>query len=430
MKKSLILGVLMLIAGPPARGQGGLSLEECLRIAREKRPLLSSAGSDVRAARADLGRARSPYYPQLDFTASASRTEVRNRTFNLFARADSWTPASLTATQLLYDFGRTPSAAGSAQSELGASESDLKARLEAVMLDVKSAYFNELRAERSAAVAEETLRQRQELLRITQKRFSEGERPRFDVTRAEIDAERARLDMISAQSGLEVARRILLNAMGTPEAGWRPLEDALEASELEFDEGRLVEATLARRPEIEAQRRRVSSQERLLSSAKREFFPNLSAFGSYDLTSESDNGVFAGQSRTWELGVRARLNVFSGLFTLEGVRKREALLARAGSDLETLVQDARLEVQAALFAMRESRGRIGAAKNLLKSAEENLDLWTKAYHAGKGNIIYVTDAQAQLLLARFGLIDSLADYRVAQARLERAVGAPLSEFPR
>ncbi len=422
---SWILAVLPASAAPPV-----LTLEDCLEIARENHPALRAEREETRAQRAELGVTRAGLLPRLDLLASASRGETSFLTASGLTRTEAVTPVSLSASQLLYDFGKTPSEVGSSRGLLGASLSALRTRELEVRFGVQQAYFNLLRAQRAAAVAEETLRQRQELLRITQERFDKGERPRFDVTRSAIDAEGARIERISSRARLEIARRELLTRMGVPGREWSPVADVLEAPGEDYEEPRLLEAALSRRPELQTLRERLEAQESLQESARRDFYPALSAFGSYELSRSETDGVSLGRTGTWQAGLRARLNLFGGLSSLEGLRRRGAQASKAKEELEALSQQVRFEVQEALFLMRESRERISAAQALVRSAEENLELWSKAYHAGKGNIIYVTDAQGQLLGARLALINSLADHRISVARLERAVGLPAGSFPR
>ena len=81
------------------------------------------------------------------------------------------------------------------------------------------------------------------------------------------------------------------------------------------------------------------------------------------------------------------------------------------------------------------RGRAGAARRRARprsaspppqtavaSAQENFRLAQGRFDAGVGTILELTDAQLALTQAQNTEAQALADYRIALARLERAVG--------
>jgi outer membrane protein TolC len=79
-------------------------------------------------------------------------------------------------------------------------------------------------------------------------------------------------------------------------------------------------------------------------------------------------------------------------------------------------------VEQALSNLREARERREATLVAVRQAEENAELAEGRYDAGVGNPIEVTDALVSLSNARTAYASALADCRIAQAELERAVG--------
>ena len=66
--------------------------------------------------------------------------------------------------------------------------------------------------------------------------------------------------------------------------------------------------------------------------------------------------------------------------------------------------------------------RIDAGKVIVRQAEENLELARGRYEAGVGSSIEITDAMITLNNAKMTYITALADYQVAWANLEKAMG--------
>jgi outer membrane protein TolC len=63
-------------------------------------------------------------------------------------------------------------------------------------------------------------------------------------------------------------------------------------------------------------------------------------------------------------------------------------------------------------------------KKALEAARENLRLAWGRYQAGVGTIIEVTDAQVQFSQADLKFVQALYDYRVFEAKLDKAIGKP------
>jgi hypothetical protein len=92
-----------------------------------------------------------------------------------------------------------------------------------------------------------------------------------------------------------------------------------------------------------------------------------------------------------------------------GIRRRAAT-ARA------------LEVERAYLRLVELQERIKANESALNAAKENLDLANGRYQVGVGSIIEATDAQTLYAEAQTTYIQTLYDYKIAEAELTRAIG--------
>ena len=92
----------------------------------------------------------------------------------------------------------------------------------------------------------------------------------------------------------------------------------------------------------------------------------------------------------------------------------------------TRIRDSELtiwqQVEQAYVSVNEAEERIFAALKAVESAQENFRLFQGRFDAGVGNIIELTDAQLALTQAQSTEAQALADFRIAIARLERAVG--------
>lgn len=83
-----------------------------------------------------------------------------------------------------------------------------------LVLDVKNAFYNVLRAQAQAAVATDTLNNTLSRLNSAQKNYAAGTSPRFDVITATTDVANAQQGLIQAQSQVSLALALLKNTLG------------------------------------------------------------------------------------------------------------------------------------------------------------------------------------------------------------------------
>ena len=82
----------------------------------------------------------------------------------------------------------------------------------------------------------------------------------------------------------------------------------------------------------------------------------------------------------------------------------------------------RLEGEQAYLSLKEAKERIGVTEKALTQAQENFELARGRYQVGVGSPLEVTDAEVSLANARANRIQALYDFKVAEAKIEKAMG--------
>ena len=107
-------------------------------------------------------------------------------------------------------------------------------------------------------------------------------------------------------------------------------------------------------------------------------------------------------------------------------RNRATALRRAGQAAELRAADARtgiqLEVRAAWLGLAEARARIGASREAVDQAEENLRISRELYGAGLATNTQVLDAVALRVGATANRDDAVLDAELARLALACAIG--------
>jgi TolC family type I secretion outer membrane protein len=391
-------------------------LDQVVQIALARHPQVSQADAETQAAQARKGQAQSPYYPAIELATEYSR--FRGYSSNTDRNIDSTSiSAQGNLSQIITDFGRTGSAVRRADALLSATRETGKTVREDVSLGAKVAYYNVLRAKRILSVSQETVRQRESLLRQARAFYDAGIRARIDVARAEANLFQARAELTSAENDLRVARITLLNRMGVDGPRDFELRDTLAAESLPGTlEEWIVEAE-GNRPDLRSLVERERAAQMALRGARAGHNPVLTGNGDYGYSS----GEFP-LEETYSVSARLSVPIFTGFLVSRQVAEARAQLDAARYAVTDFRRLVRLQVEQAALSVRAAAERTDARRKEREASGENLRLATGRYEVGAGDIIEMIDAQAQMNRSDTDMINAVYDHSVSMASLLRAMG--------
>jgi TolC family type I secretion outer membrane protein len=397
-----------------------LNLERCIEIALKMQPAIIAATNTADASQSRISQAKANYYPQIDWTSSASRTSVGTRTsfgFRTGSVIFNSYSTGVTLNQNIFDFGKTSSQVKVQSLNHDSSLSDLENVSEQVIVNVKQAYYGVLQAKRNKDVSADTVKQFQHHLEQAKGFFEVGTKPKFDVTKAEADLSNAKLNLIKAENAVRIAIVNLNNAMGVPEAPEYIIEDNLSYQRYEMSFEDALSRAYKNRPDLQSIIAKRQAAESSVELAKKGYYPALTGTAGYD---------YAGNTfpleRGWNIGATLSFPLFSGFLTKYQVEEAKANMNVLKANEESMRLNIFLEVQQAYLNLREAEESIPTAELGVKQAQENFEIATGRYSAGVGNPIEVTDAEVLLANSKLSYIQTLYNYKVSQANLEKAMG--------
>lgn len=412
----------------PSQVQGQeLTLEEAVKIALASEPNIQARLYDYEAARFRVNQALAPLLPQLTGTWTANRQQTQffsgaigreGEAVPLFSTNQT---ARVTFSQILFDFGKTFAATDVARAQAEVSRLDAEIQKDQVVLAVKEAYFNLLLAKRLVTVNQAALERAELNLKTARGFFQVGTRPKSDVTRVEVDVANARVNLIRARNGVSLARVALNTAMGTPIDAPTEVKDILAYQPYPLEPSQLRSEALQQRPESRRVNTLVTSADASIRRAYRDFFPDVAGSGSY-------GGTFRNPSRVtdleeiWDLTLSLNWSLFDGGGRIARYQEAKKSLEAARARVQALELSIWQEAVQAHLSLQEAEERIGAAQKAVESAQENFRLAQGRFDAGVGTILELTDAQLALTQAQATEAQALGDYRIAIARVERALG--------
>ncbi len=286
---------------------------------------------------------------------------------------------------------------------------------------VKEDYYEVLKAKALVETAKGFLKSSLQHYRTVKAFFDEGIVPRRDLLEAEVKVSQARERLRKAQGYYRVALERLRVDSG--EFDFEPKgELPLRVERREFKVEELTEKALKERPAVKEVKLLLKASRAAVELAKSRFMPQAFVKLSYSKTDQYPlNGNFSNKEAT--VGISVPIFEGSKRFWQVKSAKEESLKVRA--KLEEVEREVRLQVVSACTQIETALQRIEAARKRVKEARELLRDSKERYREHVGTSTEVVDAIAYLTQAKTSLIEAVADYYTALARLEYAVGGKL-----
>lgn len=431
-------GTIAVQAKPAAENQGSidnsgdiqsaptvtvLTLSQCIDIALRKNPNILAALYFVDVSKSRVGQARSAYYPQISAQGTYDRLKPAGSSVGLLSGSSPYNvyTGSLKLDQTILDFGKTSSTVGVSKYNLESSRSDLNTTEDGVILSVKQAYYGVLQAQRNRAVAADVIKQFQLHLDQAKGFYDVGTKAKIDVIKAEVDLSNAKLSLINADNSLKIARATLSNAMGLPYAPEYAIEDNLSFHQYAITFEDATTRAFEGRPDLKSAIAKSRAAEENITFQRTGYYPVLSGRANYVKSAVELAPYTTGTS--WDVGVVLTIPLFSGFQTSHQVAEAKSNYYLLKANEESLRQQIVLDVRQAYLNLQAAEASIATAELASSQAKENLDLANGRYAAGVGSPIEVSDAFATYVSAQAAYNGALYNYKIAQANIEKAMGA-------
>ena len=296
------------------------------------------------------------------------------------------------------------------------TESQLDDAQRRLKLQVQESYSQVLLAQADLQSARELLADYDRILGINKARFEKGEISGGDFRRVEIERFRFLDDVLTLENNLRNAKVSLLATIGYPTV-YQDFETAgsLEALPIKPSLEQLTADALRYRPDIAAQRFRISQAKNEQSLEKANVVPDISPYLGY----KRDFGL-----NTLAFGIRVPLPVFN---RNQGEVARSAAESRSQDfQLRMIEQDIRREVTQAYNNFQTQERRRQEIQNFyLQRAREARDIAAESYRLGASDLLVLLDTERTYREMARGFNRARYQAVVGRFELEATVGKEL-----
>lgn len=417
-----------------------LSLPQLIDLAQRNNPSTRLAWNHAREAALSVGLTDALFLPAI--TASVITGEQRLKvpvklplnlgTVDVDNRLRGTTPL-LTLTWLLFDFGERDAIREGAQYASLAANVLFNASHQKLIRDVTDAYYRHNAARHNVELAEQALKQHEQVLKAVQARFNNGLATRIDIALAEQAVAQGRLNAVTHQGIERTSYLALTDAMGLPAN--TPLHIAPAPrpelpSAIEPIAQKRLDEVIAQRADIAAAYAAVKAAEAGRRGAQAAFFPKVymaAGWASNESNLQVGNLPSANLQNTASgVLVGVSMPLYDGGLRSRQLGKAELAQELAIQRLEQLQLTAVREIVGLEQALNTALQANDAAKELVRTTEVTYKAALSAYNVGRASTVLLTEAALQHNKAQQAQADAQYAALASAANLAFAMGSLVS----
>jgi outer membrane protein len=366
----------------------------------------------------------------------ASRCALGQNPFSSFGNlgfgAKNQYNAGLAFSQSLFSGGRISAQNAVANSGRRSAEIELAAQRAQVRLDVTQAYYDAALADRLVALAESSAVQTDKVLRQTQLARTVGNVSEFELLRAQVSSANQRPIVIQRQSNREVAYLRLKQLLNLP------LENAVQLTTVVDDPVATTAALNATaeitgdtvavdRATVRQAAEAIDAQRGLLRVAKAQRFPTLALTSQYGKVAfPLTNFPGSGDFRTnWTVALGTQFPLFTGGRIKGDQMVAEANVRDAQARYDQLREFAALDSRVTINDLLQARAAWQASLGTAEQANRAYSIAEVRYKEGISTQLELNDARILLEQAVANRALAARNLQVARVKLELLPDLPL-----
>jgi outer membrane protein len=432
-----IIAIATMFTSNYAKSQEALSLDGAIKIALEQSKQLQSAKYDVMKAEADLDEVFGNALPKVDVSANYTRYLIPMQFFiagGLFpgtdgggqfieASSDNAVDARVDVSQTIFNSAVFRSISAS-DNYLDAAKANMNVQVDEVVLSVKNTYYQALVQKESYELVKASQENATKNYKDIEALFEEGLIAEYDKIRAEVQVENFKPQLISAENAFMNAKNNLKVLIGLDPDNLIELTDKLDKFESEYNSFDLTDIQnkiLIENPQLNTLTIQQEVNKDFISVYESEYLPTVSAFGNYSIQGQSNTFDFPTAS-TSTVGLRFKMNLFSGLQTNAKVEKAELDLLKTKTQSELLEINLKSQVKNLVNKIESAQKQVDANEKNIAQAERGYEIAKIRYEEGIGSLLEINDSDLALRTAKTNNLRIVYELLFSYAQLDQLLG--------
>ena len=438
-----ILQCLLLLIALPTASQTTLSLDECIRLAKENNKSIRAAEYGLQAASMGLKSTKGLFFPSVEISGSFFYTDAKGSLDVAGGNLPAFGPtgniigsAYFPGLSLGYDINAVYNAniilkqpiftggkirAGYEMSKSGRQLALQNRRLteSEVIVETSRAYAGLVRANEMHRVAEAYHKLLSELMRNVESAKRHGMKPQNDVLKVKVKLNESLLNLKKTDNASRLAAMNLCHYIG------RPLSERIvTVDSLPDIAGSGNERTdIMARPEYAMLQEQCAIAARQVQTARSEYLPQIGLFGQYGYANGIDfNGSRLLDDWSFMVGLQVSIPLFDCGHKVNKIKTAKAKHLQLEAERENTVELLTLEMTQTRNNLEEAQLELELADLSVTSADENLRMSQRQYEAGMETLTDLLEAQALWQQARQTQVDARVNCYLQWLEFRKATG--------
>lgn len=437
-----------------------LNIKDCITIALQNSPKIKKARYNYGIAKGNLGIAKSEYFPTLGIGTGYNITDNNNNRRSTNTNIYS---AEANINQLIWNFGKTNANIRMYNFDRVAALYEFEDMVLETIFGVKTNYYGVLAAKATLDVNRANVQINERNYQRTKAYFEEGIKSKIDLVNAEVYLSDSKVTLVESEKAYKNALVQLNNSMYIAFAPEYEIENtetfnfqnnyapvnlekidekkdlskppkdvnnAFLTSQVEkinvldnykfkpfpytFEES--VNLAYKNRPDLKAYDATLKAMQESLKYTKREYLPEISATAGYGYRDQYNTNSF-----NVGINLSSNVNIKGQKHKIDNAKIQVQL---AENEIDQAKQDIYFEVQNLYINMMQLEKQIPLLAVKVKQTLENFELADGRYAVGLGDYIELQDAKVNYNNAQVSYVQTVYNYNVAKANLERAIALP------
>ena len=417
---------------------GVQSLQDVINLGLCRNPQTAAAYAALRSSRFNKNAAYSKYLPSVSAGISTGRNYVSKDSAIKNNQQQGWGDwssygASLSASYLIFDFGKRESDFAQTLATYRAAGFDYDETIQNFIYGLVGAYYELLNADADVESAQSALKVAQTAKDTADKKYKAGSVAKADVYKAETTLASSQLSLERAKNNREITKGTLLTRLSFPADQEIEIADmsstfGTETENESIDE--LIKVAREKRPDLLKAAANKDSAWHKRNSAFLQNLPRIEASGGISWNEHKFVDSFSPDSDklNGSLSIRASMPIFAGFANVNNVRSAEADYERAKYNEQQTKNAAMMDVFTAYQNYKTAQTVLKHTAALLKSATESERVTAGMYKVGRATMLDWQTAQSELVNAQKQNNSAKYDLFVKRAAVALAIGDIKSEL--
>ena len=392
-------------------------------------PDLNISRSTYQITKQQSSQANADYLPQVDFYGGAGVIGVKSNIANSDGKLIT---GKLTASQLIYDFGKTGGNMDIYSEESNASYAIFQQNLLDKVYAVKRDYYDLSRKALLIKVYEENVKLTEQQLTRAKRYFEAGIKTKIDVSDARVRLIEAKIELENAKYDLRLAYVTLSKTIGNMDDS---LVDHVYIQDIKAAEGlydmlpkehmsgkELVQFAFEHRYDLKSYQHKIKSAQSKVRKESGDYFPGIYAGGDYQYNNVDKELQSYIPERQWNANINLKWNLFGGLRTQAKTEEAKLTLLQQHASYD----DAKLkiveETSNTFIKLLKTDSNVELSEELVAAAKEKFQQAQQRYEHGLSDYIELQEARLGYINATADLVVNFYEYYISLAALDRAIG--------